>query len=186
MGRRRFADRIRTLGMGIVLALLSVSPVQAAATPAGSPPVIRAEVGGRPIPLADVARFHCHDLASPLIRCFPTSAERDADEAAIAAIGASPDGAPTLASSSVISPYVRWYLDANSGGPSFDASIAYSDLGAIGWNDKISSFLTYAGGHPRWWRDVGFTPVSWDWGIGVSVPYVGDAANDQFSSVERR
>ncbi len=64
----------------------------------------------------------------------------------------------------------------HSGGPSF---------GVIGWNDKISSFLTYSAGHPRWSRDVGFTPVSWDLTVGVSVPYVGAGANDQFSSVKR-
>lgn len=162
-----------------------MSSVHAAGTPAVHPPAIQAELNGHAISLADVSRSHCHDLAYPLIRCFLTPVERDADEAAVAMAMSPGRSAPFGAAASAISPYVRWYLDANSGGPSFDASVVYSDLGVIGWNDKISSFMTYAGGHPRWWRDVGFTPVSWDWGVGVSVAYVGNAANDQFSSVER-
>lgn len=186
--RRRFLGGYRSFGVGLVLVLVSVSSVQAAATPA-DPPAMRAELGGRAISLGDVSRFHCHDLASPLIRCFETPAERDADEAAMA-VAMLADRPGALGTTGSTYPYVRWYLDANYGGPSFDASVAYADLGTIGWNDKISSFLTYSGGtysggHPRWWRDVGFAGVSWDWGVGVSVSYVGDAANDQFSSVER-
>ncbi len=137
MDGRRFVGRIHTSGIGLVLALVSVSSAQAASTPA--PPAIQAEVSGRPIPLSDVSRFHCHDLAYPLIRCFLAPVERDADEAAVA-MAMSPGGsAPFGAAASAISPYVRWYLDANNGGASFDASVAYSDLGVIGWNDKISA-----------------------------------------------
>ena len=145
----------------------------------------KAELDGRPITLGDVSAYYCHDRAYPVIRCFGTSLERDRNEGlAGAATKPAPDSDNANAITTAAYPYVRWYLDANYGGPSFDASIAYSNLGSLGWNDKISSFSVYPGGHPRWWRDVGLTGGSWDWGT-TSVPYVGDAANDQFSSVGR-
>ncbi len=184
--RRPFSLPSCSLGVGLALLLTlgSITSVQAAGTSAATP-AIQAEADGHAIALADVSRYHCHDLASPLIRCFATAAARDADEAAMVR-ALSPGGTLTTdASAATTSAYVRWYLDANYGGPSFDAFLAYRDLGTIGWNDKISSFMTYAGGHPRWWKDIGFAGVSWDWGAGVSVPNVGTAANDQFSSVER-
>lgn len=184
--RRPFSLPSSAFGVGLALALALVSVASAAAvgtTAAAS--AIQAQVDGHPIAAADVSRYHCHDLASPLIRCFTTAAARDADEAAMTGAATVVAGDAPGGTAATVTPYVRWYLDVNYGGLSFDASVAYRDLGTIGWNDKISSFMTYTGGHARWWRDVGFAGVSWDWGVGVSVPNVGPAANDQFSSVER-
>lgn len=173
-----------SIGLAAVVALVAVWAVTAT-TAAADPMALRAELDGRPIPLGDVSRYFCHDRAYPVIRCFGTAPERDRDvELAGAAALAGPGGDSADAITTVAYPYVRWFLDANYGGPSFDASIAYSDLGILRWNDKISSFSTYPGGHPRWWQNVGFAGSPWDWGT-TSVPYVGDAANDKFSSVER-
>lgn len=168
----------------IVGAVLTMALVWAAepASAASDPAVVRAVLNGKPIALGDVARYHCHDRAHPVIRCFPTPAERDADEARVGTTtGATESGA---AQSFAAEPYVRWYLDAGAGGPSFVAYFTYSNLSDIGWNDAISSFSTYPGGHPRWWQDAGPTGPYWDWGT-ASISYVGDAANDKFSSVER-
>lgn len=181
----RSVGRLGGIGLRLLVALV---PLLSPTVPAtlGGPATLRAELNGHPIPLAEISRLHCHDRAYPLIRCFGTSAERDADEAATALVAGSPASVPAPGiGASTSYPYVRWYRDANYGGPSFDAYVAYTDLGVIGWNDSISSFITYAGGHPRWWQNVGFSGVAWDWGSGVSVGYVGAAANDQFSSVER-
>lgn len=174
----------RPVGLAAVIALVAVWTVSTTTT-AADPMALKAELDGRPIALRDVSGYHCHDRAYPVIRCFSTALERDRDEGlASAATIPAPAGNGVEAITTAAIAYVRWYLDANYGGPSFDASIAYSDLRTIGWNDKISSFSTYPGGHPRWWRDGGFTGSLWDWGT-TSVPYVGDAANDQFSSVGR-
>jgi hypothetical protein len=54
---------------------------------------------------------------------------------------------------------------------------------AIGWNDQISSFKSLNDGRPKWWRDINFAGTAWQWGAGAWTPYVGDGANDQFSSV---
>ncbi len=174
----------RSVGLAAIVALVGVWTVSATTT-ATDPMALSAELDGRPIALGDVSRYFCHDRAYPVIHCFGTAPERDQDlELAGAAAKPAPGGDSAEATTAAAYPYVRWFLDANFGGPSFDASIAYSDLGIVGWNDRISSFSTYQGGHPRWWRDIGFTGGSWDWGT-TSVPYVGDAANDKFSSVER-
>ncbi len=175
--RRRMFSRpspIGPLALALLLAASWAVHPSAAAEP-GSP---RAELAGRPIELHAVGGFHCHDLAHPLIRCFETAAERDAD---LAQTLAAPEAEADAESATI--PWVRWYRDANYGGPSFAASISYPDLGALGWNDAISSFATYSGAHPRWYEHVGYGGIAWDWGT-ASVAYVGDAANDRFSSVE--
>lgn len=178
MGRRRKAvGAVRGLLVGVIVAsgLVWVAvPTSAASDPAE----VRAVLNGKPIALADVSRYHCHDRAYPLIRCFRASADRDLDELT----RATPEGSAAL--SAVGTPYVRWYADKNLGGSSFDAYVSYSNLGDIGWNDAISSFSTYPGGHARWSQDIGFGGMRWDWGS-ASISYVGDAANDKFSSVER-
>lgn len=172
-----------SLAVAAVVALASAS-TPSATTTAANPMALRAELDGRPIALADVSRFHCHDREYPLIRCFGTALERDRNEGvAGAATKPAVDGDGAEVSAAAAYPYVRWYLDASYAGPSFDAYFDYRDLGSVGWNDKISSFQTFFGAHPRWWRDLSFTGTSWDWGT-TSVPYVGDAANDRFSSVD--
>ncbi len=160
------------LAMTAILAL-GYASTAAAGSPAGGP-ARRAQLDGQAISLGDVAHFACHDRDFPVIRCFGSSAERDRD---LVELGRS-------AELLTVTQYVTWYADANYGGsPSFTAFWSEPDLTIYGWNDKISSFRTYNGGHPRWWLDVGYKTAAWDWGT-LSISYVGDAANDQFSSVE--
>lgn len=170
-------SRLRTS----LVAVLATAPFLLAAAPtiATAPPSLRAELDGSPIALADISRYDCHDRAYPLIRCFRSPAERDADAA-----GRQIDGVEPLSATG--GPFVRWYADANFTGASFDAYFAYRDLGTIGWSDRISSFSPYGAGYPRWWTNVGFSGQPWDWGPGVPVAYVGGDANDTFSSVESR
>jgi hypothetical protein len=174
MGRRRsFRQRGGPLFLAAILAL-GVASTAAAGSPAGGAER-RAQLDGRTIALADVARFACHDRDFPAIRCFTSSAERDRDMVELAL-------SAELVS---VTHYVTWYDGANfPEPPSFAAYWSEPDLTSFGWNDKISSFRTYNGGHPRWWQDVDNKGSAWDWGT-VSKAYVGDAANDQFSSVER-
>jgi len=161
--------------------LLAVAPTIATASPS-----LRAELDGSPIALTDVSRYDCHDRAYPLIRCFKSPAERDADAWVMGAARETASNDASETPLAAASPYVRWYVDANFTGASFEAYYAYRDLGAIGWDDRISSFVPLSAGHPRWWRDIAFSGEAWDWGPGVPVAYVGGDANDRFSSVESR
>lgn len=169
---QRLAERLVPLAFGLVVFLL-VSSASTRADDAAGPIAVHY---GVQIALADVARYHCHDGSYPVIRCFDTPAERDAD---IATAAHSLDGPDTL----TIVYYVTFFADAGYSGASFTASGSISDMRAIGWNDQISSFKSLNDGRPRWWRDINFAGTAWQWGTGAWISYVGSGANDQFSSV---
>ncbi|MDL2335439.1 MAG: peptidase inhibitor family I36 protein, partial [Chloroflexota bacterium] len=137
----------------------------------------RAELDGHEISLPDVVGFHCNDLAAPLIRCFTSEAARDADIGQLAG-----SDALSFSASSVV--YVLAYEAINYGGSSIALSQPETDLSSLGWNDVISSFKSTNGGHPRWWEAANYQGGSWQWGKSFWVAYVGDAANDRFSSVQ--
>ncbi len=164
----------------IVLAggLLIGSAVLPLATPrASAADGLHATLDGAPLSLQSVAQFACHDRDYPLVRCFRSTAARDADLTAEAPGG--PGSSPQL-----LSAFVRWYRDAYYSGPSFEAYNSYPDLSVIGWNKQISSFVTLNGGHPVWWQGSYYTGTGWDWGF-ASEPTLG-SANDQISSVQKK
>lgn len=150
--------------------------IASAAANAQGPTSLTAVHDGVGIPLANVSKYHCHDGVNAVIRCFDTAAERDADLIEEGG-GEAQTGVPGLVY------YVTFYWDADYGGASFTASGSYSDLRLLDWNDAISSFKSLTGGHPKWWRDINFGGDFWQWSAGAWVPYVGNTANDQFSSV---
>jgi hypothetical protein len=147
------------------------APVRASGSEEGPP--LSAVLDGRQLALKEVASYHCHDREFPKIRCFRDDRARDND-LQNEGLGASPDAVS----------YVLAFWDANYGGASFAASMAYPNLGVIGWNDAITSFKSLNGGRPRFYRDAGLAGVSWRWATRAWVPNVGSAANDEFSSVE--
>lgn len=155
---------------------------------AGGPLELRAYLAGQPIALDAVARYHCHDREYPVIDCFATEQERDHDAGLTpraVAVAAAPDsslfGAINLASAVF---YVTFYEHSNFAGASYATSQAIAHLGLIGWNDAISSFKSLNGQRPKWWQDIDFAYFSWQWPASYWVSYVGDGANDRFSSVK--
>lgn len=60
-----------------------------------------------------------------------------------------------------------------------DASIAVMPAG---WNDEISSFHSFANCWTRLWSDGGFSGFSY--GYISDSPYVGDAMNDNASTIQ--
>ncbi len=163
-----------------VLGLLALPMTVSAAPAANGGPAVYLD--GQRIAAGEAANFSCHDRDYPVIRCFRTAADRAAEENGLA-------GAPeaaivgTVGPASLLSPYVRWYRDANFSGPSFDAYVYEPDLAALGWDNLISSFMPLNGGHPLWWIGPNRTGNRWDWGT-ASVASLG-AANDQFSSTDK-
>lgn len=182
----------------IGLALLLVCPVGAQASqrkeqPGGhlSAVLIGPDQSGDDIPLDEVGEYHCHDFDYPIIRCFGTALERDADADAIDSGSAvSVSGEQPLSTSLALRlsatavTYVLWYADSNYGGSSYSMSNPVPDLTAIGWNDRISSFKSTNGGHPKWWQGSNYSGAAWQWVTSAWVSYVGDLANDRFSSVQ--
>ena len=137
---------------------------------------LSATLDGHPIPLSDVGRYACHDRNYPLIRCFRTGGELEADEKV------APTG--TLAPQQLLSPFVRWYQNANYAGAFFDAYDPYPDLSVIGWANQISSFKPLNGGHPVWWQGANYTGVMWDWGTSPEATLGG--ADNHITSVQKR
>jgi hypothetical protein len=165
----------RWLGFAVALALaaLLLPSSQAEASTAGQ---LSASLDGRPIALRDVGHYACHDRDYPLIRCFRTAAQLEADEQA-------PGTASAATAQQLLSPFVRWYQDANYGGAFFEAYDPYPDLSVIGWAKQISSFTPLNGGHPVWWQGPSYTGLMWDWGT-VPEATLGNA-DDQISSVQK-
>jgi hypothetical protein len=153
--------RVPVLAAALLLGLL--------VTPAGTSAArLSATLEGRPIALHAVARYPCHDRDYPLIRCFRTGVELEADEAATTTVA--------LASQQLLSPFVRWYQNANYSGAFFDAYDPYPDLSVIGWANQISSFKPANGGHPIWFQGPNYTGTMWDWGTSAQAN-LGNADN---------
>jgi Peptidase inhibitor family I36 len=159
-------------GLGLGALLVSASSVASADTS----PELTALHYDVPISPGDVSRYHCDDGSYPVIHCFDSAAERDADIVP-------PTSSAGIPSVPLVVYYVTFYTDANYGGSSFTAAQSISDMRSIGWNDRISSFKSLNNGRPEWWRDIYFGGTPWQWPAGTWVSYVGDDANDQFSSV---
>jgi hypothetical protein len=172
----------RTTGI-IAVALFLVTAGVYAPDPAGaaSEPVIVADLGGRPIPAVDVGRYHCEDTDFPQIHCYRSAAELEAAMARrLAAPAQSGLAAPATA---LATNYVRIFRDQLFGGPSAYLSVAYDDLGIIGWNDRISSFQGQAGAGGTFFEHIYGGGFAYPFSAGQQVTYVGDASNDKFSSV---
>jgi hypothetical protein len=167
---------VRVLILALVMAVGLAAPASAVDRPG-----LRAVLDGAPILAADIPAHHCHDLAYPTIRCFDTRAELEADEASMAAMTANATG--SAAPASLLPVYVTWYMDSNYGGMSFDASYSYADLSPLNWNDRISSFKSLYNSRPVWFWDANYGGASTWWPRAAWVSYVGDQANDKFSSV---
>lgn len=158
----------------VVAALLLGASVVGGAVPAATADGgLTAVLEGRRIRLDEVASHQCHDLEYPHIRCFETTEARDADiESA----------AESLGLTSLL--YVTFYRDENYGGPSYSASNPIPNLGTVGWNDTITSFISENGQRPRFYSDAGYVTPSWRWAAGAAVANVGSGANDRSSSVQ--
>jgi len=118
--------RTRAVLLGLLMALAVSSPARAAA------PEIRATLDGRDIPIAEVARHHCHDLDFPVISCFAKATDRDTSVSVEL-------GQVQLAAAAGV-PYVTVYDFSGFTGSSMVISQDYDALVTIGWNDKVSSF----------------------------------------------
>ena len=177
-------SRIGSLAVfALLLAALSLLLAPLAIGSQASPAATR---NGAQIPLSEVSRHHCHDGAYPEIRCFDDEVSRDTDAVTVVEQGKAVGTvekflAPVARASS--SYYVVWYEHSNYGGASYMTAFSHSDLTAIGWNDVISSFKSINGQRPKWYDGAGYSGDTWQWAAGAWVSYVGNNANDRFSSV---
>lgn len=158
----------------ISILLLVASP----AVPANADSGARATLDGQPLPLGQVGEYHCHDLYGPVITCYRTSAQL---EAAVKGVMDERDGTKGVAAVS----YVRIFEHVARQGASMYVSADYTNLGSIGWNDRISSFQSVNGGAGRFYHDSNMTGLYYTFCCGAIVENVGSTHNDKFTSVER-
>lgn len=133
---------------------------------------------GQSLPLDEVGRYHCHDLRSPVITCYRTSAQL---EAAVKGWMDRPGVEEGVAAVS----YVRVWEHADRQGASMYVSADYTNLGSIGWNDRISAFRSVNAGAGKFYHDSYMSGMHYAFCCGVVVENVGSTHNDKFTSVER-
>jgi Beta/Gamma crystallin len=163
-----------------VLALTIVSIGVPAATSAATPLVV--DLDGTRVSIGAVPSLHCHDLDTPVIRCFETEEALQADLAPRISVTLGPTTARTLAASD---PYVQLFQDADYNGASFVVSSNYPNLGTIGWNDKVTSFKGLNGYYGTFYQNASYRGSWYAFGPNQWTNNVGTAWNDQFSSVLR-
>lgn len=156
----------------------------AAANASSDEPLAR--LHGRAISLSQVPDFHCHDGRWPAIDCFTSEDERDSD--ALAHAQSLQESMASLADASLQSAslfyYVTFYDNAGYGGASYTTWQPIENLNSIYWNDIVSSFKSLNGQRPKWFVHANYGAPSHQWAAGAWVSYVGDTANDRFSSVK--
>jgi len=129
-----------------------------------------AYLDGRPIPLADVARYYCDDFSYPVIQC-STSPVVEATRASLTSLLSSID-------------YVTVYEYAGYAGAYMNMSQDYSALSLIGWNDRISSFKARNSETGSFFVDWFYGGSTWSFCCNTQQPTLNGYDNT-FSSVER-
>jgi len=180
---------VRPLRLWTVAALFVAISLIAPTAVAASGPAIRADLEGRPIPAGQVGDWYCHDFEYPVIHCFRTPADLDAAVASLGYESLGPDADAVAGTASpagvLLISYVHVYADANYSGASAYFAFDYSNLGVIGWNDKISSFVGLDNATGQFFEGINYTGAIFGWCCNSAVPYVGNGSNDRFSSVRR-
>lgn len=157
-----------------LVALMFLVATPASLVAASAP---RAELAGRPLPLHQVANYHCHDFEYPIIRCFTSSAALESDVTSVLA--------STRAVSAQAVTYVRvWDLTWYAGYSMF-ISQNYGNLGSIGWNDRISSYVAQNGESGEFFTNAYGGGAIDSFCCSQSAPTLSSTFNNAFSSVYR-
>ena len=167
-----FVKAALVLGAAILLASAPALATDEASSNDGV--TIEAFLGDQHIPARQVGRHHCHDLGYPRIECFRRG--RALERRVLSLI----EGrvlAPLAAS------YVRIYEHANYSGSSMYLSRDYSHLGAIGWNDRISSYYVINRGSGEFYEHAMYIGMYDTFCCNQQIANVGAIYNDKFSSV---
>ncbi len=170
---------------GMPVQITDASPLQVTADDGT---VVTATYQGIRIDPRTASSYFCHTRDYPLVRCFASQAEVDADLGWVEPAG--PGLPPPPASATDTRPdwpqgtaYSIAYWDINYGGNALTLFGALSNLGILGWNDSISSMKSANCGVPRYYVDAGYGGTYWQIGCNVWTPTLS-SYNDTFSSVE--
>lgn len=169
MGRRM------AVGLLITGYLLMSSGGARAASPSDR---VGATLDGRRIAVVDVGRYHCHDFRYPMIACFSDRSAVDRAAKRFLTSEARSGSIGSLATS-----YVRVFEHVSFAGASAYFSVGYPDLRAVGWNDRISSYIVVNGGSGSFYQHISYSGLVDSFCCAQSVTNVGATFNDTYSSV---
>lgn len=166
---------VRKLSVLFALMVLLVLPGTATAKT-----TVTATFQGQQIAVSDIGKLHCHDRAYPIVKCFATDAEVEAD------LGIPAQSVQSLAKVQMapqyLYPYVVVYDGTNYTGPSYWAFNALPDLRTVGWNDRIASAQGINGYYVQFWADLNYTRGPWQDGPDEDISTFA-MWNDQWTSM---
>ena len=146
---------------------------------------LSATLDGESISLVEVGSHPCHDFDFPILRCFDTVTELNADlamrtlQTRNAASAASAPGAGVAAAAST--GYVIVYEHAAYAGTVLVMTQVQPWLSSIGWNDRISSFKSF-GATGNFREDSPAGGFIYTYGSASRVPVLNSGYNDKFSA----
>jgi hypothetical protein len=135
----------------------------------------RAWLDGKSASVGQASQHHC--IAGTRLDCYSSLKARDS------AWRVRENGAVGT-TTALASGYVIAYVDASFGGASVVLTQDYSDLSAIGWNDKISSYKVFTSLTGSFWTAANYSGVRQTFCCFTNVSYVGNSVNDTFSSFD--
>jgi len=161
----------RPLAAAISAVALGISMLMPGAASAAAPAQqMSATLDGRPLKLSAVADWDCDDFSYPVITCFSDPNKLNLRDAAI------------LASTSI--EYVTIYDFTTYTGSFMHVSQDYTALAAIGWNDRISSFVAKNSQDGHFFTDWFYGGTGYYFCCNQNVPSLGSFDNT-FSSVHQ-
>jgi hypothetical protein len=167
-----------------VLAMVLIALPSGTAVAASGTSNIRADLEGRPIKVAEISSYFCHDHSFPVIHCFRTPAELEASLVSADQGGAASSNG-SISAAFGPSDYVTIYSDPSYGGSFMHLSQNYDTLYWIGWNDRVSSFKGRNNASGTFWSDWYGTGRATDFCCNHTVPYLSAAVDNTFTSVYR-
>ena len=173
----------------VLLAVVWFAVLPGAAGAEDPAPGLTATYYGQRIDPREASHHFCHTRDYPIVRCFDSQAEVDADLGWIEPTApgqpgsAASQAAPTGLLPDFTGPYSIAYWDINYGGTALTLYVAIANLDSLGWNDAISSIKSVNCGIPRYWTNADYGGTYWQNGCNVWSPNLY-GQNDTFSSVQ--
>jgi hypothetical protein len=169
--------------LAVVLGLMLLASATTSAALAGTPrDQLRADLDGRPIKLADVGRWFCHDFDYPQLHCYSSAG---ALEQALVDRSAASGGGVTALAAYGPNDYVTIYSEPSYAGSYAHLSANYDSLVLIGWNDRISSFKARNSQAGKFYSNWFGSGTVRSFCCNTTVPWMTSTYDNTFSSVYR-
>jgi hypothetical protein len=142
---------------------------------AAEPISVSATFGGAAISLQEARGLSCHDFDFPILRCFATAATLEIEVAKRVQVRAA------ALAPLVVDGYVTVYEHAQYAGSALTLSADQPWLSSIGWNDRISSFISF-GAIGNFREDSPGGGFIYGYGATTRVSSLSNTYNDKFSA----